>query len=64
MHYLYQNTSHNNKGRAKQAGSIRPKCAIRWEDKVAGNERERKRERRSEGSESFFERYGKAREGL
>lgn len=40
VHHLYQNTSYSNKGRAKQAGSLRPKCAIRWEDNVEGNERE------------------------
>lgn len=36
---LHQNASYN-KGRAKQAGSLRPKCAIRWEDNVAGKKRE------------------------
>lgn len=37
---LHQNASYDNKGRAKQAGSLRPKCAIRWEDNVAWKKRE------------------------
>lgn len=37
------NASHYKKRRAKQVGSLRPKCAIRWEENVAESRRDEER---------------------